>query len=79
MNIDEPVEFRSWAKVIKSPRSLEAFKRVGVLPEELDPVNKRTLAEALKKKYPQAGVSKELLQLRLSYANDARYKKLKIV
>ena len=62
--------------MIKSPRSLEAFKRAGVLPEELDPVNKRTLAEALKKKYPNAGVSKDLLSLRLTYANDARYKKL---
>ena len=43
---------QSIAKMINSPRSLEAFKRTGITPEELEPVNIPWLKDNIASKTP---------------------------
>jgi len=65
--------------LINSPRSLEAFKRTGILPEELDPVNHAQLREAIASRNPTRTVNRDVFELRLLYANKARHKKLQLL
>ena len=51
IDIDKPHNGRSWAKVIDSPRSLEAFKRAGIYAKELDPVDINNLENVLKRRF----------------------------
>ena len=43
IDIDNPPNGKSWARVINSPRSIEAFKRTGIFAKELDPVSVKKL------------------------------------
>jgi hypothetical protein len=64
---------------INSPRSLEAFKRTGITPEELEPVNITLLKEQIAYKSPSRQVNPDIFKLRLMYANKARHKKLQLL
>jgi len=66
---------RNLKRVVNSPRSLEAFKRTGILFEELAPVDHAQLKEAIRLKDPQRGGNKDIFDLRLLYANKQRKKK----
>lgn len=70
---------RNLKRQINSPRSLEAFKRLGILFEELAPIDNAKLKEAIRLKDPQMGNNKDIFDLRLLYANKARKKKLQLL
>ena len=57
IDIDKPPKGKSWAKIIDSPRSLEAFKRAGIFARELDPVDMNGLESALKRRFGTAQVN----------------------
>lgn len=64
------------AALINSPRSLEAFRRTGIKPEELEPLDLIKLNEKIAQKNPSRIVNKDVFNLRVVYANKARQKKL---
>ena len=65
--------------MINSPRSLEAFKRTGITPQELEPIDIAKLKEDVANKNPSRQVNKDVFDLRLLYANKARQKKLQLL
>lgn len=67
------------AALINSPRSLEAFKRTGITPKELERVDQAKLREAIQAKTHTMQASKDVFELRLLYANKARQKKLQLL
>jgi hypothetical protein len=58
---------------------LEAFKRTGITPQELEPIDIAKLKEDLANKNPSRQVNKDVFDLRLLYANKARQKKLQLL
>jgi hypothetical protein len=62
--------------LINSPRSLEAFRRTGIKPEELERLDLAKLREKIAQRNPSHIVNKDVLDLRVVYANKARHKKL---
>ena len=79
IDIDKPQNGRSWAKIIDSPRSLEAFKRAGIYARELDPVDINSLESALKRRFGTQAVNQDILFLRLEHANKNRQVKFNMV
>jgi hypothetical protein len=58
---------------------LEAFKRTGITPQELEPIDIAKLKEDVANKNPSRQVNKDVFDLRLLYANKARQKKLQLL
>ena len=79
IDIDKPPHGKSWAKVIDSPRSLEAFRRAGIYARELDPVDVAGLERSLKARFGAGSVNHDLLYLRIEHANKNRRSKFNMV
>ena len=58
---------------------MEAFKRTGITPQELEPIDIAKLKEDVANKNPSRQVNKDVFDLRLLYANKARQKKLQLL
>lgn len=60
------------AVLINSPRSLEAFKRTGMLPNELAPINVGEIANLLREREKTNDIPKALIELRVEAAEKNR-------
>ena len=79
IKIDNPPKGKSWARIINSPRSLEAFRRVGIKARELDPVNIQDLETELKQKFGSKKADNKLLVMRIEHLNKNRHSKFNMV
>lgn len=72
-------ESGSFRNHINSPRSLEAFKRSGIEPRELDPITQSSIVEMLKSREQGKRVPKEIVKLRMENMDRRRYNKLSVL
>jgi len=79
IDLNQPPPNGTFNRFINSPRSLEAFRRAGIEPKELDPVNKKALASMLKARENGKSPPNEILNIRFEFADDKRRKKLEML
>ncbi len=65
--------------LIDSPRSIEAFKRTGILVSELSIVDVATIEALLKEREKSVDIPKALLQLRVDAAEKNRRHKYQLI
>ena len=74
INIDQlPRGYHSWAYVIKSPRSLTAFRQARIQPKELDPIDRHALAKKLQVQYKNKFQIQSFVSQKIVGANDLRH------
>ncbi len=78
INLEEPAE-ESIARIVNSPRSLEAAQRQGINLQELDPVTEKQVEEMLKARERKPNVPKVLVEIRLNHLMNKRQEKLKLL
>jgi hypothetical protein len=75
LSVDKQYE-RSIKDLLNSPRTLEACKRLGIHPEELDPVTEDVVRERIMTRERKKTVPKVLVDMRMQYYQDKRTAKI---
>jgi hypothetical protein len=70
---------RSIKALLNSPRSLEACRRQGIDPADLDPVTEDQVRQMIEQRERKKNVPKVLIEIRMNHYEEKRKDKIKLL